>query len=338
VDTIQSAFGEISGSFTSPHIPNIDFTTLKELLQPAMAIALLGGIESLLSAVVADGMIGARHRSNMELIAQGAANIGSAIFGGIPATGAIARTATNIKNGGRTPIAGIVHALVLLGIMLLFAPLAELIPLSCLAGILIIVAYNMSEWRNFSKLLKSPMADVAILISTFLLTVFVDLVVAIELGIVLSSLSFMKRMSDMNQVANMLNDDAENSDNENLFDQELTDIPKGVVLYEINGPLFFGAAQKFQDTFRDIGSSNSVLVIRMRHVPFIDATGLLRLKEMVQHFNHQQIEIVLSGVNDTVLKELRRSNIDILIGSENILPNIRESLIRAREIIHELHH
>ncbi|MEQ8205692.1 MAG: SulP family inorganic anion transporter, partial [Woeseia sp.] len=260
VATIYSQFGEIPNALSMPVLPAMDFEIVKSLIQPAFAIALLGSIESLLSAVVADSMIGGKHRSNMELVAQGAANSASALFGGIPATGAIARTATNVNNGGRTPIAGIVHAVVLLLVMLLFAPLAKLIPLSCLAGILVVVAYHMSEWRQFKSILKGDRIDVIILLTTFFLTVIFDLVIAIQVGIVLSSFMFMNRMSQSVQVNN-INIDQERM--ERLFDEENLEMPEGVALYEINGPLFFGAARQFQHTLTHIPSSTRAIILRM---------------------------------------------------------------------------
>ncbi len=279
VDTIESKFGEIPNHISLPVIPRVDFATIQALIQPAIAIALLGAIESLLSAVVADGMIGGRHRSNVELLAQGTANIFSSIFGGIPATGAIARTATNIKNGGRTPIAGIIHAVILLLIMLLFAPIAKLIPLSCLAGILIVVSWHMGEWHHFYALLKSNRMDVIVLLTTFFLTVFFDLIIAIEVGMILSSFMFMKRMSEATSITGTANIFKTNDERGiPLFEEELSEIPKGVVLYEINGPLFFGASQKFQEIISDLHEQPKILILRMRHVPFIDATGNQQIK------------------------------------------------------------
>lgn len=330
VDTIETMFGEISGQFAMPSLPKLDFATIKALLQPAFAIALLGSIESLLSAVVADGMIGGRHRSNAELVAQGSANIASAIFGGIPATGAIARTATNIRTGGRTPVAGIIHALVVLFIMLLFAPYAKMIPMACLAGILVVVAYHMSEWHNFVSLLKGNRMDVLVLLVTFSLTVIFDLVIAIEVGVVLSSLLFMKRMSEsvyMRSVTEMTSD--HNDDATGLFEEELPRIPEGVVLYEINGALFFGATQKFQDIIDDLNMPPKVLILRMRHVPFIDATGIYRLKGIIRHFRQNNVQVILSGVNEQVKHDLERADIYDLIPKEQVRDNIHSSLEQA---------
>lgn len=329
VDTIESNFGEIPNHFVMPSLPNVDYATIKHLIQPAFAIALLGSIESLLSAVVSDSMIGGKHRSNMELIAQGAANIVSSLFGGIPATGAIARTATNVKNGGRTPIAGIVHAIVLLSIMLLFAPYAKLIPLSCLAGILMVVAYHMSEWRQFKSILKGNRMDIIILLTTFFLTVIFDLVIAIEIGIVLSSFMFMKRMSESVQIQNIT---TENKNSEHLFDEELLDLPKDVLLYEINGPLFFGAARQFQETITNTHLQPKVIIIRMRYVPLIDATGYQSLKEIIKSYNLRGIKVILSGISDTLRKDFEKNALFSIIENEFVVKNIKEAIEKASEI------
>lgn len=334
VSTIESSFGDIPSKLSIPTFPDINFATVQRLIQPAFAIALLGGIESLLSAVVSDGMIGGRHRSNAELVGQGIANCASAMFGGIPATGAIARTATNVKNGGRTPIAGITHALVLLVIMLVLAPFAKLIPMSCLAGILIVVAYHMSEWRQFKSLLKGNKADVMILLVTFLLTVFFDLVIAIQLGVILSSFILMKRMSDATTVQiadNMFDNHQEDTDV--IFDDEPLILPKGATMYEIHGPLFFGATQTFQDTMARLPDKPKVLILRMRHVPFIDATGIYRLIEIIKKFAEQNTHIVLSGVNTKVLHDLEKADIYSILHPDNITPNIEMAAARATHLI-----
>jgi SulP family sulfate permease len=269
-------------------------------------------------------MIGGKHRSNMELVAQGAANTASAMFGGIPATGAIARTATNVNNGGRTPIAGIVHGVVLLLIMLLFAPLAKLIPLSCLAGILVVVAYHMSEWRQFKSILKGDRMDIIIMLTTFFLTVIFDLVIAIEVGIVLSSFIFMNRMSQSVQV-NSIN--IEQDRVERLFDEETLDVPEGVVLYEINGPLFFGAARQFQQTLTSIPSASAkVIIMRMRYVPMIDATGFQTLKEIVANFQQQGIQVILSGVREELVKDFERHNIYSVLDRKWVVKDIKQAL------------
>lgn len=334
VSTIETSFGDIPSKLSMPAFPNINFATVQKLIQPAFAIALLGGIESLLSAVVSDGMIGGRHRSNAELVGQGIANCASSMFGGIPATGAIARTATNVKNGGRTPIAGITHALVLLVIMLALAPFAKLIPMACLAGILIVVAYHMSEWRQFKSLLKGNKADVLILLVTFFLTVFFDLVIAIEIGIVLSSFVLMKRMSDTTTVQ-LADDLFENhqQETEEIFDDEPLILPKGATMYEIHGPLFFGATQTFQDTMGRLPDKPKVLILRMRHVPFIDATGIYRLMEIIKKFADQNTHVILSGVNNKVLSDLEKADIYSILHRENITTSIEIASERAKHII-----
>ncbi|WP_111706232.1 SulP family inorganic anion transporter [Lutibacter citreus] len=326
VDTIESNFGEIPNHFNLPHIPKVNFDTIQALIQPAFAIAILGSIESLLSAVVSDSMIGGKHRSNMELMAMGGANIVSALFGGIPATGAIARTATNVKNGGRTPIAGIVHALILLAIMLLFGPYAKLIPLSCLAGILVVIAYHMSEWRQFKSILKGNRMDIIILLTTFFLTVIFDLVIAIEIGMVLSSFMFMKRMSESVHVKNLT---AETRDTENLFDEELIEIPKDVLLYEINGPLFFGAARQFQETVTNTNLEPKYIIIRMRYVPLIDATGYQSMKEIVKTFKERGITIIISGVNDNLRKDFKKNGMFTILKEKYVVKNIKEAIEKA---------
>ena len=301
VTTIEQQFGAIPRALPMPAFHAVSLGTLRELIQPALAIALLGSIESLLSAVVADGMIGGRHRSNMELVAQGGANMLSALFGGIPATGAIARTATNVKNGGRTPVAGIVHAITLLVIMLAAAPLAGKIPLACLAGILLVVAYNMSEWRSFLVALKGNRYDAAVLLVTFLLTVVFDLVIAIEVGMVLAAFLFMKRMSDITDMKPVLG--AANGE-EHLFDEEVGALPGHVLLFEISGPLFFGAAQKFRDVLGEINDRHRVVVLRMRQVPLVDATGLHRLGGIVKHLQAHRRKVYLVDIDPRVREEL----------------------------------
>lgn len=312
VTTIGTLYGEISCNL-APTIPSFDFGNLARYVQPAFTIAILGAIESLLSAVVADGMIGGHHRSNTELIAQGAANIVAPLFGGIPATGAIARTATNVKNGGRTPVAGMVHAVVLLLIMLFFGKWASLIPMSCLAGILIVVSYNMSEWRSFRSVLKASYFDIVILLVTFFLTVLVDLTVAIEIGVVLAALLFMKRMADnapkdITGTGNMDQDVLEN----------YKDIPSAVGIYEISGPFFFGSAKTYCETIRMMGVRYQVLIIRMRHVPFVDTTALKNLTETISQLTKEGTRIILSGVNDQVRKDLLKNGIGRQIGEEQI--------------------
>ncbi|HLT07979.1 MAG TPA: sulfate permease [Cyclobacteriaceae bacterium] len=333
VATIESSFGDIPNKLSLPVMPEINLETIQALIQPAIAIALLGSIESLLSAVVADGMIGGRHRSNMELVAQGAANVVSGLFGGIPATGAIARTATNIKNGGRTPIAGMVHALVLLLIMLVLAPIAKLIPLACLAGVLVVVSWHMGEWHLFFSMMKSNKMDVIVLLTTFFLTVFFDLVLAIQVGMILASFIFMKRMSEVTSIYPSTDLLLTKEVEDKLFEDELNAIPKEVVLYEINGPLFFGAAQKFQEVMSDLDRQPKILILRMRHVPFIDATAINRLREMCSHMQAKGTVVLISGANTDVKKELVESQLSQLVGEDNIHDNIREALHSAEGLL-----
>ncbi|MBL7983451.1 MAG: STAS domain-containing protein, partial [Flavobacteriales bacterium] len=306
VETIGSRFGGIPNTIPTPHFASVDFATFKELLRPALAIALLGGIESLLSAVVADGSIGGKHRSNMELVAQGGANMLSALFGGIPATGAIARTATNIKNGGRTPVAGMVHALVLLLIVLAAGQWAALIPMACLAGVLVVVAWNMAEVNGFIAVFKTSRYDMAVLLVTFFLTVLVDLVVAIEIGLVLAAFLFMKRMSDTTRLSEL---SASDGSGEKLFEAEFGKVPVHVVIYGIDGPLFFGAAQTFTETIGKIGDQHRVLILRMRHVPFIDATGLHRLADIIRTMERRNVRVLLTDVVEEVEHSLREAGV-----------------------------
>ena len=334
VETIGSKFGNIPSSFPLPVIPHIDFATIKSLIQPAFTIALLGGIESLLSAVVSDGMIGSRHKSNMELVAQGTANIFSAIFGGIPATGAIARTATNVKNGGRTPVAGIVHAITLLLIMLFIGKWASLIPMATLAGILIVVAYNMSEWESFRSVLKGPRSDVAVMVTTFFLTVIVDLTVALEIGMILAVFLFMRKMiqfSDVSMFKNVMDDDGEQIEKEAVGDFV---IPKKVEVFEITGPLFFGAAYKFKDAMKFIENPPKVLIIRMRKVPIIDATGIKTIEEVFKEAKHHGTKLILSEVHsEQVMKELKVARLLFSIGKANVTQTFTEALDRSKKIL-----
>ncbi|HNY44093.1 MAG TPA: SulP family inorganic anion transporter [Bacteroidales bacterium] len=327
VTTIETLFGDIKGSFAID-IPDINWGNISYYFAPAFTIALLGAIETLLTAVVADGMIGSNHRSNTELIAQGIANIVTPIFGGIPATGAIARTATNVKNGGRTPVAGMVHAVVLLLILLFFGKYAKLIPMSCLAGILIVVAYNMSEWRSFVSILRGSAFDIIILLTTFTLTVLVDLTVAIQIGVVLSAFLFMKRMTDTGQAAIL-------KENESEMIENYGHVPKGIEIYEISGPFFFGAAKHYGEVLKGHASSTKVLIIRMRHVPFIDATGVHNFREAIKVLHSKNKRIILSGVQPNVRKELEKSEIAQRIGEENIFDNFDAALAKATEVVAE---
>ena len=330
VETIGSKFGEISSAIPIPEIPSFDFAKIQQLVQPAFTIALLGGIESLLSAVVADGMIGGNHKSNIELVGQGFANIFSAIFGGIPATGAIARTAANVKNGGRTPIAGIVHAVVLLFIMLVVGKWATLIPLSCLAGILVIIAYNMSEWRSFRAQLRTSKSDAAVMLTTFILTVFVDLTVAIQIGMVLAVFLFMRRMTQISNV-NIITDKINELDDEKAITRYA--VPKDVEVFEVSGPMFFGAAYKFKESMKLIENPPKILIIRMRYVPVIDATGLHTLDEVFKLAKRQGTILILSGVGQGIYRELEKSDLLSELGKENVCPDIDRALERAEKIL-----
>ncbi|MCC6911142.1 MAG: STAS domain-containing protein [Flavobacteriales bacterium] len=303
VDTIGSRFGAISSTFPMPQFHFVDLATMRELIQPAIAIALLGSIESLLSAVVADGMIGGRHRSNMELVAQGGANVLSSMFGGIPVTGAIARTATNVKNGGRTPISGVVHALTLLVIMLVAAPLAGLVPMACLAGILVVVAWNMGEWSYFRNAIKGNRYDLAVLLVTFGITVLFDLVLAIEVGMVLAAFIFMKRMADVTDLKPALGGEGSTT---HMVNEELKDLPKDILVFEITGPLFFGAALRFQQVMAEINDKHRVVVLRMKYVPLIDATGVKRLEDMVRSMRTRKRMVYLTDIVPQVLLELEK--------------------------------
>lgn len=327
VSTIESFFGDIPSKFTI-NLPHIDLQQIPYFLAPALTIALLGGIESLLSAVVADGMIGGKHRSNTELVAQGIANIVTPIFGGIPATGAIARTATNVKNGGRTPIAGIAHALTLLLIMLFVGKWAKLIPMSCLAGILIVVSYNMSEWRSFRSILKGNLFDVLILLTTFTLTVLVDLVVAIQIGVVLSALLFMKRMSDLaeKRIDHVIDSDVL---------EDYSKIPRQIAIYEISGPLFFGSARKYSEVIENLGLSAQVIIIRMRHVSFVDQTGIQNLKTTVKSLKDMGVLVVLSGVHESVMKEFNQYQLTRLVEESNIFKTFDAALSFSRSYIEQ---
>lgn len=324
VSTIETFFGEIPQKF-SLNFPTIDWNNISNYIQPALTIALLGSIESLLSAVVSDGMISGNHRSNTELIAQGIANIVTPFFGGIPATGAIARTATNVKNGGRTPIAGIVHAITLLLIMLFFGRWVKLIPMSVLAGILIVVAYNMSEWRSFRSILKGSMFDIIILLSTFFLTVLVDLTVAIEVGIVLAALLFMKRMADLGKSIPVA------IDSDVL--EDYSQIPEKIGVYEISGPLFFASAKEFCEVLKSIGHHKKVMIIRMRHVPFVDSTGLHNLKDSLKILLDSGTQVVLSGVNEKVYADLEKNKIDTLVGKSKIFSSFDQAVEGAKILL-----
>ena len=334
VETIGDRFS-ISNQLPDAEMPSISWNVIKGLVSPAITIAILGAIESLLSATVADGVIGDRHDSNTELIAQGVANLASPIFGGIPATGAIARTMTNINNGGRTPVAGIVHAAVLLLIFLFLMPLAQYIPMACLAGVLVIVSYNMSGWRSFASIMKNPKSDVIVLFVTFLLTVIFDLTIAIEVGLICACLLFMRRMAettDVKVISDEIDPEEEQSDFQ-LGNLEHLTIPEGVEVYEINGPYFFGAGNKFEDLMATMGRKRpKVRIIRMRKVPFVDSTGIHNLTNLCAMSQKDGIQVVLSGVNPKVQAVLHKAGFDQMLGEENICSHINIALERAKEL------
>ena len=335
IDTIGDRF-TIKAELPTASVPSIDWEAIRELFPVAITIAVLGAIESLLSAAVADGVIGDKHDSNTELIAQGIANIASPIFGGIPATGAIARTMTNINNGGKSPVAGIIHATVLLLILLLLMPLAQYIPMACLAGVLVIVSYNMSGWRVFVGLLKNPKSDVSVLLITFFLTVIFDLTVAIEIGLVIACVMFMKRVMETTEISVITNELDPNKESDLEVHEEHLIIPEGVEVYEINGPYFFGIATKFEDLMARLGDRPKIRIIRMRKVPFIDSTGIHNLTTLCNMSQKEDIHIILSGVNENVHKTLEKSGFYELLGKENICSNINEALSVATKEIEEL--
>ena len=334
IETIGDRFS-ISNQLPGAQVPELTWDVIKGLVAPAFTIAILGAIESLLSATVADGVIGDRHNSNTELIAQGFANLASPIFGGIPATGAIARTMTNINNGGRTPVAGIIHAAVLLLIFLFLMPLAQYIPMACLAGVLVIVSYNMSGWRSFFSILKNPKSDVIVLWVTFLLTVIFDLTVAIEVGLICACLLFMRRMAettDVKVISDEINPEEEDSDFQ-LGNLEHLSIPDGVEVYEINGPYFFGAGNKFEEIMGALGHQRpKVRIIRMRKVPFVDSTGIHNLTNLCLMSQAEGIQVVLSGVNEKVQAVLHKAGFDAMLGEANICSHINIALDRARQL------
>ncbi|MCB9850884.1 MAG: sulfate permease [Phycisphaerales bacterium] len=337
VDTIGSRFGDIPRTLPTPHMPQFSLPMIRDLVPEATTIAILAAIESLLSAVVADGMIDDRHHADNELIAQGLANIGSVFFCGIPATGAIARTTANIKSGGRTPVAGMVHAVTLLLLMLLVAPLAKRIPMATLAAVLAIVAWNMSEIHHFRYLLRAPKSDIVVLLTTFGLTVFTDLTIAVGVGMVLASLLFMKRMADVSNVS-AITRELESPD-ELLVDQKdphaiaRSEVPDDVEVYEINGPFFFGVADKLQDTLRGLERPPKVFILRLRHVPAIDATGLHALREFRHRCHRQGTTLLLSGVHAQPMNVFVRTGFDRVVGANNLFGNIDDAMTRARDLL-----
>ncbi len=332
IETIGDRF-EINASLPDPVVPGLSMETINSLLPAAFTIAILGAIESLLSATVADGVTGEKHNSNTELIAQGAANVIVPFFGGIPATGAIARTMTNINNGGRSPVAGIIHAVVLLLILLCLGPLTKHIPMACLAGVLVIVAYNMSEWRTFRSLLRNSRSDVVVLLTTFLLTVIFDLTIAIEVGLLLALLLFMKRVSEVTKVSVVKQQLDLSLEGEIVHENEKLDLKEGVEVYEIDGPFFFGVANKFDECMKAIGDKAKVRIIRMRKVPFMDTTGLHNLESLYRLSEKEKIRLVLSGVNPDVRAVLEKSELYGKIGEENICSNIHKAVEKANSYL-----
>lgn len=333
INTIGDEFGAIKASIPELQVPHLTWESIKGLLPTAMVIAVLGAIESLLSATVADGVCGDHHNSNQELIGQGVANLCTPLFGGIPCTGAIARTMTNINNGGRTPVAGIIHALVLLVIFLVLMPLAAYIPMACLAGVLVIVSYNMSGWRTFLQIMKNPASDIIVLIMTFLLTVIFDLTIAIEVGLLVACLLFMRRMAESTQIKIISDEIDPNEETDALLHEEHLLIPEGVEVYEINGPYFFGIANKFEELMTAMDDTPQVRVIRMRRVPFIDSTGIHNLQNLIEMNHREGTHVVLSGVTPNVYHVLEHNGFCKMLGKDHICPNINVALDRAAEII-----
>ena len=336
--TIGSKFPELANGIEvpKPQAPHITWDTVQNMFQPAFTIALLCAIESLLAAMVADGVTGKRHNSNTELIGQGIANIITPFFGGIPATGALARTMANINNGGKSPVAGLVHAVVLLLIFLFLMPYAVYIPLGCLAAILVMVAYNMSEWRTFKYLLKGNKTDVSVLLITFFLTVIIDLTVAIEVGLVLAIILFVKRISETSSIKVLEGDTVAGTENDEkamLADTEHLDVDPGVEIYEIDGPFFFGLASKLDEIDRDLRKQGiKVRIIRMRKVPFMDSTGLNNLRSLWKRSQKDNVQIILSGVNDNVLTYLNKVGFTQELGKEYIFPHIIPAVAKANEL------
>lgn len=337
VETIGSRFGTVPNHLPVPHLPHVTWELIQQMFQPGVTVALLAALESLLAAVVADGMMGTRHRSNVELFAQGVGNIASALFGGIPATGAIARTAVNIKSGARTPVAGMIHAGVLLLILLVFGKYAALIPMATLSAILIFVAYNMSEWHTFVRLLKSPKSDVAVLIVTFLLTVLIDLTVAIQVGVLLAAFLFLKRMSDETQVK-LVTENLREQDETETRDISSLEIPAGVEIFEIYGSLFFGAIEHFKEAIQRIEAPPKAVIIRMRNVISIDASGLQSLEDFQQRFAEEGTRLIFSAVGTQPLAAMKQSGFYDRVGAINFQEDIFAALEHAKEIIATEHY
>ncbi len=332
IDTIGDRF-TINNQLPAMVIPSVNLDVVKNLISPAITIAILGAIESLLSATVADGVTGEHYDTNSELVGQGIANLIAPLFGGIPATGAIARTMTNINNGGKTPVAGIVHAIMLLLIYLFLMPLAKFIPMACLSGVLVVVAYNMSGWRTFAILLKNPKSDVLVLIITFLLTVIFDLTIAILVGLVIACLLFMRRISETVDVRVITDEISHPEDMDVQLNNKHLIIPKSVEVYEIYGPYFFGAGNQFEELMANMGSRPKVRIIRMRKVPFVDSTGIYNLTTLCKRSQQEGIQVVLSGVRPKVEEVLDKAGFRELLGEENICNHINLALERAKQIV-----
>ncbi len=336
VSTIGSKYEAIATRIPSPEIPAFSYEKISLLIQPAFTLAFLGAVESLLSAMVADGVVGGNHRSNTELISQGAANIVLPFFGGIPVAGQIAKTMTNIRSGGRTPVSGMIHSIFMLIVMLIFMQYVSLIPMACMAGILITVAYKMSEWHTFKGFLKYPKSDGAVLLTTFFLTLIFDLAIAIQVGILLAMVLFLKRVAETTniEVFKAQNDKSRDTDSETMFDKHFQnmEIPEGVDIYEFKGPYFFGVAHRFDEIVREGLKDTTVRILRMRRVPFIDSTGLKNLENLYERFKEEKIHLIFSGVNPTALEDLKKSGLYSKIGHENIFDDIVPALKRAKEI------
>ncbi len=334
VETIGSRFGEISASFPSPSLPRIDFHSIRILLLPAFSIAMLGSIESLLSAMVADGATGYKHRPNTELIANGVANIITPFFGGIPACGAVARTMTNVRNGGITPVSGIVHSIFVLLVMLFLGKWAKLIPMPALAGILFVVAYNMSEWRSFKGMFSNTKSDISVLLTTFFLTVLVDISIAIQFGLVLAAFLFVKRVSETSGI-HVLDSSGEDESGYLSEDSkaEVLDIPAGVEVFQINGPFFFGVANRFEEAEKQLGNKPTIRIIRMRLVPFIDSTGLKNLEIFLKKSRKSNVQVIFSGLAAAPYQTLKKNGIIDMVGQENVCANIQDALQRAGKLL-----
>ncbi|MBC7960315.1 MAG: STAS domain-containing protein, partial [Vallitaleaceae bacterium] len=334
IDTIGSVYTNIQGSIPAPRFPNISFEMIEQLIGPAFVIAFLGSIESLLSAVVADGMIGSTHKSNMELVGQGAANIASSLFGGIPVTGAIARTAANVKNGSRTPISGMVHSVVLFLMMVFLMPYVKYIPMTALAGILMVVAYNMGEWEEFRTLLKAPKSDSIVFLSTFALTILFDLVIAIEVGMVMAAFLFMKRMSDVAQISVNSPDEPDTPDGFRLPEMDYN--KSKVLIYEINGPFFFGAADNFLKTFKTLETNPKVLILEMSHVPAMDSTGYMAMNRLFNMCKQSNIKMMLVGLREQPYKTLEKYDFLSKIGSQRIYRQLQEAIADSNHYLMSL--